>query len=613
MRRALRAAAVALVGFVLALSGWVGGATPAWAAGDTYDAFDVAYLVDADGVLHVKETIVLRFGSSSGRHGLERYLVTREPYDDNQDMRYEISNIAVTSPSGVSTAFTSSAYTTSERDAAMRIRIGDASTVISAPTATYVVSYDVRGALRTQKDFAELYWDVTGSSIGTIASSTVTATVPGGAQGVSCSVAVPGQAGQCGSATINAGVATFTHTNIPYGSLLTIGVKIGLGAVSNATPLLVERGDAAEKRSTMLWQGAGAAGALAIPLLGWLSYRNRVRDERYAGLPPGTVPLGSDRADVVPDRGVEVPVAFAPPKLPLAYAGYLLDGGYQTKHLTATLVGAAVAGAVRLDGSNGESADLVDPSRAPDGPTGLLISELFGRRRHVNFRKAGGIVDASDALEADAAQTARQNRWFRYVRTGRRTGSAMGLLWMVFFIPFFFDIGSFFTGGMAWFLVPVSLSALVTGLVVRSRSERGMRTAAGRAWTDQIEGFRTYIATAEADQLRFEEGEDIFSRYLPWAILFGLAERWVKVCQQAIAMGRLAQPDYGWYGGTSWNPNVVLWNLDHLNHSVGTSATPVPTGPSFSNDTGWGGGGTSFGGGGGFSGGGGGGGGAGSW
>ena len=33
-----------------------------------------------DGVLQAKETIVWRFGSDSGRHGIDRYFVTREPY-----------------------------------------------------------------------------------------------------------------------------------------------------------------------------------------------------------------------------------------------------------------------------------------------------------------------------------------------------------------------------------------------------------------------------------------------------------------------------------------------------------------------------------------------------
>lgn len=49
--------------------------------------------------------------------------------------------------------------------------------------------------------------------------------------------------------------------------------------------------------------------------------------------------------------------------------------------------------------------------------------------------------------------------------------------------------------------------------------------------------------TAEAEQLRFQEGQDLYTGYLPWAVLFGCASRWTKVCQQAIGDGLLVEPD----------------------------------------------------------------------
>ena len=155
---------------------------------------------------------------------------------------------------------------------------------------------------------------------------------------------------------------------------------------------------------------------------------------------------------------------------------------------------------------------------------------------------------------------------------------------------------------------------VLTRLVAARYLKRGQRSATGRAWTDQIEGFRTYIATAEAEQLRFNEGEDIFTRYLPWAILFGLTERWTQVCERAVQLGILQQPDTYWYGGGAWDAHWLLWNLHMWDDSLATAAAPLPdlSGPSFST-TDFGGG-TGFGGGGGdFAGGGFGGGGADGW
>ncbi|MDO5533708.1 MAG: DUF2207 domain-containing protein, partial [Propionibacteriaceae bacterium] len=615
MRRTVRRVALAVV---VAVAFVLGFAAPAHAA-DTYDRFDVDYTVTPDGVLQVTETIELRFGPDAGRRGYERYLVTREPFDDDQDMSYEVSNIQVTSPDPVSTATQVTTRASTDRSSTLRIRIGDPNRRIQAPTATYVISYEVRGALRTPEstNLPELYWDVTGSTMGAIRSSTVTATVPGGVQDATCFMGPPRTSVECSDVSVAGDTVTFSEPDgIPTGSLMTIGVQMDPAAVTNATPIVSERGDAAERRGTMLMQGAGAAAAVGIPVAGWIYYRRRGHDERYAGVPPGMVPAAGEPTRVVRnDPSDPVPVSFTPPKLPLTYAGFLLHGAYRTEHLTATLVGLATHGAIRLGSEPGPTAELLDPRRAPDDPSQLLLDDLFERTNHpVRLDRAGQLADASDALEADARKVAMGKGWFRGVARGRKSSSAMGILWMLMIGAWFFDVRML--AGFAWLLIPATASLVITLIVVQTKMARGQRTARGRAWTDQVEGFRTYIATAEADQLRFEEGEDIFSKYLPWAVLFGLADRWVSVCEKAIAMGRIARPDTSWSGSPVFDAHLMHWHLTSLDRAIPTSSSPsvASHGPSFSSDIGFGGGGSAFGGGGvggggGFSGGGGGGGG----
>lgn len=597
--------------------------TRAFAASDTFDDFSATYTVTPSGEVQVKETWVLRFGPGSGRHGFERYLVTREPYGTtDQDQVFQIDNIAVTSPDPVSTQVSTTTYDSGDdgREKAMRIRIGDANTTVSSDTATYVISYDVKGALRTgAADRPELYWDVTGSDMGTIEKATVTTIVPGGVVATECYVGPPGRNSTtpCTSKDFEGNTATFTQDTIPHGSLLTVATQMNAGAVADAQPILVERADAESRRQGLLTLGAGLAGAAAIPVIGWLWYRRRGHDERYAGVPPGTVPLSGQPSHVVRnDPSIQVPVAFSPPKLPVAYAGFLLDGKYKVEHLTATIVGLATAGAIRLDSRDGETATLVDAQRATTKPDDIVMSDLFDRGTSVDLKRAGQLADASRALAADEERVALSNGWFRRITRGRKSASGFGFVWIIAWLL----MGTgWMTFGLLWLLLPMTVSLIITLMVVRSRMARGQRTALGRAWTDQVEGFRTYISTAEADQLKFEEGEDIFSKYLPWAVLFGETDRWVKVCEQAIAAGRIPEPSGYWYGGVGWDPTLMLWNLNNVTNSVNTGAAPAFTssGPSFSSDTGFGGGsafggGGSFGGGG-FSGGGGGGGGGGSW
>jgi Predicted membrane protein (DUF2207) len=129
------------------------------------DSFTINYEMQPSGVLKVMETIVWRIGSNSGRHGMERHLVIREPDpNSDQDFVYGISNIKITSPDpGVATQFsTTTTESQGGRVRELNVRIGDPNQTISAPTATYVISYDVTGAMRSFGGYDEFYWDVTG-------------------------------------------------------------------------------------------------------------------------------------------------------------------------------------------------------------------------------------------------------------------------------------------------------------------------------------------------------------------------------------------------------------------------------------------------------------------
>ena len=90
-------------------------AAPAHAAADSIDEMTVTQTIDANGVMHVSETIVWRFGTSSGRHGINRYLVTREAYDDESDAVYTVSNIKANSPSGAAADVSTSTVTAALR------------------------------------------------------------------------------------------------------------------------------------------------------------------------------------------------------------------------------------------------------------------------------------------------------------------------------------------------------------------------------------------------------------------------------------------------------------------------------------------------------------------
>jgi len=589
----------------LAFLAWLltGSTASARAAGDDQiDSFRVHYTVNSDGSVLVKETIVLRFGASSGRHGLERWFVTREPYDDAHDMVFEISDPVVTSPSGASTQLTVERAGGGGRLRSMRVRVGDPDRTIYEATASYELNYTVRGALRTSGSYDELYWDVTGTQFPRVVHALVEVQVPGGVQQVSCSAGPAGTSTPC-PASVSEGVGKFTASDIPAGHPLTIAAQISPGLVTENGPILVENADIAEQRTAISTLVISSTAALAVPLLGWWYYRRHGYDRRFAGLPPGVLPPSGESGTEVRNARVEIPVAFAPPKLPLAEAGLLLDGQPHVRQTTATLVGLAVDGAIRLRGGEEPEARLVDARRARDKPSAVLLDELFdGGETVADLSAAGALAEGHDRVTGLAVDRAQSDHWFLRRNTTRTAGTTVIAVLAIGYIAYLT------VGYSALFVLPLLASVLITGLVLIRKLRRGQRTGYGRALTDQVEGFRRYLATAEADQLRFEEGEDIFSRYLPWAILFDLTDRWARVCQDLVSAGRLTSAAPGWYYGSSWDFNAFAWQVSALNGTV-SAATAAPD---FSGGTGFGGG-SAFSGGGGVSGGGGGGGGGGSW
>ena len=136
------------------------------------------------------------------------------------------------------------------------------------------------------------------------------------------------------------------------------------------------------------------------------------------------------------------------------------------------------------------------------------------------------------------------------------------------------------------------------------------RTGKGSAMLERVRGLRLYIATAEAEQIRFQERVEIFSRYLPYAMVFGLAERWAKVFGGIGAEG--ADGSLYWYeGGTLWGgPGYYFDGMQDFTATVGSVGTATP--PGVGGSSGFSGSDSGFSGGG-FSDGGGGGGGGGSW
>jgi uncharacterized membrane protein len=156
-------------------------------------------------------------------------------------------------------------------------------------------------------------------------------------------------------------------------------------------------------------------------------------------------------------------------------------------------------------------------------------------------------------------------------------------------------LGITFGGGL------IGAAIVVVGIVLLAlHRAMASRTAAGREVMQKTLGFRLYMTTAERYRQQFAENAEIFTQLLPYAIVFGVVERWAKAFEGIDTSAANA----GWYVGNGpFQAALLSSSLQSMNSSLSNAIAASP--PSSGSSSGFGGGG--------FSGGGGGGGGGGSW
>jgi uncharacterized membrane protein len=577
-------------------------------------SYDVGLTVRDSGALAVTETIAYDFGTNK-RHGIFRAIPTKVPYD-NKDFRvYRLRDVHVQSPSGAPAA-----VSRSESAGVTTLRIGDPGKTVTGQQ-TYVLTYTVDGALNRFSDRVELYWNAIGAEwAAPIERATVHVDAPAAIARQVCFAGVTGSSEPCTSSTVNGNKneAEFTQAGgLAPNSAFTVVVALPHDAVVAASPILEERWTLRGALTPTPLTGALAVGILllgagiVIYLAGTLG-----RDRRFVGQTPGLQPAAGETAseEAVPLISREpVAVAFTPPAgLRPGQIGTLIDEQANVVDVTATIVDLAVRGFLRIDELERAhwftSRDWQLVKLRDEAALLSYESELFR-----GLFESGDTVKLSSLKKKFAARLAKVQSllyldvtnagWFRgRPDKVRSRWSAAGLV---------LTLGSAFLGFKLVRLLhwaPVAIALVIVGLVVlRSAGRMPSRTARGTAVLTQARGFRDYIRTAEADQLRFEESVDIFSRYLPYAIVFGEAERWVSV------FGPLASGAVGTNVGTGvgplWYSGPTGWDASHFSDSLTGFTSSVSSTIAASTTSSSGGSGFS----GGSSGGGGGGGGGGSW
>ena len=571
--------------------------------------YDVTADADADGAVAVTIDLDFDYGDDPG-HGPYLTFPTRVSYDDELDRVFEFSDVRASSPTGAPAD-----VDREDETSAMILRIGDEDVDDVSGVQTYRVEFTVDGWINpanAQHSGDELYWNVIGPGWEIpLSDLSVTVTGPAAVEGVACFVGPEGSTTPCGSATSAGDSATFTQDVVPVGDQLTTVTGWPGGTFPGVRPILRDKPDPLLPLRPV---SAGGAIAAVIALLGGglavAKVRRTGRDRAYLGLTPGLRPVaGMEVPTGHRDRRAPVSVQFQPPQgTRPGEIGTLVDEKADPVDVTATIIDLAVRGWLRIEevprstpGKKPKDWTLV---RLRSGAEGLLPFEAA--LLDDLFRK-GDEVRLSDLRTTFAASLAKvQNMMYEHVTSVgwfRANPKSVRTAWIVVGILLAVVGGLGLMVGMAVGSVPglalVGVALLLVGVLVLLLSGAApARTADGTAVLAEALGFRRYLATAEANQIRFEEGQDIFSRYLPYAIVFGLADRWSRVFAELAAQGVVVDAPT-WYVG-AYSYNAGFWGAGFIGaidrfESITTAAITAPT-PGTSGGSGLGGGGFSGGG-----------------
>ena len=616
---ARRSTALALLAVVAAL---LVCAQPA-AADDGWviDRFASDIEIQRDGTLLVTEAIDVDFQLLRDRHGIFRDIPVRYRWDPDPKMVrvYQLAVRSVTDANGRAVPFE-----TSQNGANVRVRIGDADRTVLGKQA-YRLSYSVRGALNAFNDHDELFWNVNGGDWA-VPMRVVTANVHAAFDAfttVTCFEGPLRSTRPCQS-TVAPQRATFSATTgQAVGDQLTIVTALRKGAVTAPAPLLERRERGVDEYFDVTpWTIGGTLLAMigGLALVAW-RWRTAGRDDR-------------ERETIVAEY--EPPENIRP-----AQAGLLLDEHADTKDVTATIVDLAVRGHLRItelaatgifgkkDWTLTRTPGKADPS-ALEPYERTILDGLFGRGALDAAQKTvvalvqrfSGQAGAADATRAafeteptdEVKLSALKQHFYTTLAKAQRElyGDSVKRKWFaadpqrVRQIYAALGVGAILLAGFLVFWLGSSLGAGLVGLGaivpavallgVASRMPR--KTRSGAELLRRTLGFRHYMEIAERERQRFAERENIFSTYLPYAIVFGCVEKWARAFSDIDAVAATSS----WYTGSTlgaFSANDLSSNLSSFSNQVSSAIAATPGGSGGSGFSGGGAGGGGGGGGGG--------------
>ena len=607
-------------------------AAPAALASERILSFESLVSVEKSGTLTVRETIVVTAEGRQIKRGIYRDFPTR--YRDRAGNNYTVGfELLSVTRDGVPEP-----HHIRELDNKVRVKVGESNTFLQPGKYAYTLTYRSNRQIGFFDTHDELYWNATGNDWPfPIDRATVRvklpATVPVNLIEFRAYTGPAGSSASAYSAQLTGeGLVRFaTTTALAPGEGIT--VVVGWPKHHVDAPSRAERLGFFLRAQLTLVIGAGGLALLLLYYLGSWHF------------------VGRD-----PKQGVIIP-RFAPPDgLSPAAVRYILKMRFDNRVFAVALISMAVKGRIRIrQPDNDETIIERDDSGSSDmlsiGEKTLYkaLLSLTGAVR-LNNTNHKAISSARKKLKSRLSDEYHASYFFQNLKwlipglaisVIMLVGIALaepeqlllsgmpmiflsvfllqaGRLWkqgrrliagVVLLVPGFFVTANFgfaFVGdvNLVFVLVVILLFGINTFFYFLLKAP----TRLGRKTMDEIEGFRKYLGTAEADRLNMltppEQTPELYEKYLPYALALDVEQEWSENFSEVLA--RAAQSEDSayqprWYHGSSWDAHEPA-NFGNslgssLSSTVASAASPPGSSSGFSGGSSGGGGGGGGGGG----------------
>jgi len=541
---------------------------PSISKAEYIESFDSKIIISPDSSFQVEERIEYVFDQP--KHGIFRIIPTTHPDKSKQFYKERIIKIKVDS---ILMDGKSVPYKTNFANNEINIKIGDPDITITG-THFYEIKYTVLGGLSySESGDVELYWNITGNEWPTSINN-LTARVSSVeniflAQKF-CYRGFRGSSLSCESAVDETGEVIFS----------TVGLKTGEGMTiaQSLNPALVLTNELTRYRWGIIF--------LPVLMLGMLYGAWRLYKFEFKHKTGRTIV-----AQYEPYPGVK----------PM-YTGLLFDGRLDTRDITAGIVYLAEQGYLKIRKTEEKILFLFEVDdyevtilKTPDSSVSRfehkMLELLFGG----NLRE-GEMVSLNDLKKDQSKQTknitilaelegelAADLLKEGFFEKGSTTGpSLMWRILIAFIITLFL---SFLLGSI--FIILIG-GAYVIWQTVRDQR----RSRKGYEVLDHLKGFKLFLEMTDKERFDFhnapEKSPEQFMKYLPYAIAFGVEEKWARAFEGII----LPNPD--WYDGgnlNSFSATSLTTSMNAFSTALASSSTTSASSGGGSSGGGGGGGG----------------------